>query len=61
MCNSVQDHISHVSSLDTIRKLSRSSTTVNIYTGNAFLKENEQVHHFNPSIDKKEDQICFKC
>lgn len=62
MCSSVHDLISHATPLDTIRKLN--STAVNTYNtpkGEDPQKETKQIHRFNPTIDKKEDQICFKC
>jgi len=62
MCSSVQELISHATPLDTIRKLS--GTAANIFgtpKGEESQKETKQIHRFNPSIDKKEDQICFKC
>lgn len=62
ICSSVQELISHATPLDTIRKLS--GTAANTYVtpkGEESHKETKQIHRFNQTIDKKEDQICFKC
>ncbi|KAF0712350.1 Transposon Ty3-G Gag-Pol polyprotein, partial [Aphis craccivora] len=63
MCSSVQELISHAMPLDTIRKLS--GTAVNTYyatsKGEEPQKETKQIHRFNPTVNRKEDQICFKC
>jgi len=63
MCSSVQELISHAMPLDTIRKLS--GTAVNTYyatsKGEEPQKDTKQIHRFNPTVDRKEDQICFKC
>lgn len=66
MCNTVQELIDHAVPLDIIRKTKMFKTDSSVQDRS--LKKNTShnqskgfIHRFNPTKDKEEDQICFKC
>lgn len=63
MCKSVQELIDHAMPLDTIRKINLTNSTSNyLLNYNGISKEiTKPIHRYNPSVDKKEEQMCFKC
>lgn len=63
MCNTVPELIDHAIPLDTIRKISSNQSDTKFKNKSIIQTRDttKSVHRFNPSIDKKEEQMCFKC